>query len=322
MAKSFLLAPILRRLFRRGAVTQAAINRVYTLPEWNLPLRLAQTLSVFFAIVMYAGTMPVLNIIGFLYCILAYWLDKWCLLRGSARPPQYNEKIVVLAMDLFPIAGFLHTAWTLWTFGNSDMFPSYWSIFRPFASELFDIPLKEYNKVVAAYRDGTDNEKETYFNRFIHSRILDFSKESCWALFLVMLVFLVYLILFYLWHFFFMPILSPVLFWCRKHMQRTKAATTEASVPAQSGIAKRLDRRSTVVASYKLSANYKYRDAYRAIKDCSDRSVHTRGEPLPASILEEPTAAPTVAPSAKPPTQQDGFGNCSLSVPPGATWWV
>lgn len=91
---AFFVKPCLACIVARGEVVEAKLNEMYVLPPWNLSLRMAQTLTVVFVICMYSGGMPLLYVVGFVYSIVAFWLDKWCLLKGSSKPPAYNQKII------------------------------------------------------------------------------------------------------------------------------------------------------------------------------------------------------------------------------------
>merc|ERR1712139_653378 len=124
----FIVTPLMAWWSQRGAVTQPKLNKVYQLPEWNISLRLAQVMNVIFCIMMYSGAMPVLYIVGCIYCAFSYWTDKWILLRGSCKPPSYNADIVRVAVHMFPIIALLHTVTTLWVFSKQDLFPSDWSL--------------------------------------------------------------------------------------------------------------------------------------------------------------------------------------------------
>ena len=103
---AFFVKPCLSCCLARGEVVEAKLNEMYVLPPWNLSLRMAQTLTVIFVICMYSGGMPLLYVVGFVYSIVAFWLDKWCLLKGSSKPPAYNQKILQ-ACRAFLSCGFL-----------------------------------------------------------------------------------------------------------------------------------------------------------------------------------------------------------------------
>ena len=117
---AFVVGPCLQCIFGRGEVVEARLQRIYQLPKWNLSLRMAQTLTVIFVICMYSGGMPILYFVGFVYSIVAFWLDKWCLLHGSSKPPAYNQAIVHTCLNFLPLAAFFHTVIAGWSWGISS----------------------------------------------------------------------------------------------------------------------------------------------------------------------------------------------------------
>ncbi|EER11883.1 hypothetical protein Pmar_PMAR015591 [Perkinsus marinus ATCC 50983] len=108
----------------RKKKTQDAMNQVFKLPDFNLASRLAQTMNVLFCAIMYSSSMPILLFIGALYCLVAYWADKICLLRLSARPPAFTQDTVIGAIKLLPLAALLHCLLAFWMLGNQNVFPS------------------------------------------------------------------------------------------------------------------------------------------------------------------------------------------------------
>jgi hypothetical protein len=261
---------MLRCCFGASEVLQERMNASYELPDWNLSLRMAQTLNVMFVIFMYSAGMPVLYIIGILYCFIAFWLDKWCLLRGSKKPPAYDAELMKTVMYMIPGSAFLHTAIACWTFGQQSLFPSDWSILRPLAEAVFAVPFDWYSKVMEEYIYGTQDYKIANERYYFHARMLDFARQGCWLLLIIFLVFCVYYIIFWLIQFLFRPILEPFLFvlkeccckFCcscckRKQLKDAGEKTWYNSVEE----AKRTGR----LHSYKLEAHPKYRNAYEAI---------------------------------------------------------
>merc|ERR1719228_282455 len=119
------MAPMLRMytMMTQARVTKDSLKEVWVLPEWNIALRMAQSMNIICCIMVYSGGMPILYAIGFLYCMLAYWLDKYALLRGSRRPPGYSAAIIKACMALIPLAAFLHSIFSGFVLGNPRVFP-------------------------------------------------------------------------------------------------------------------------------------------------------------------------------------------------------
>lgn len=302
---SFIVVPILRCCCGASEVLQERMNASYELPDWNLALRLAQTLNVMFVIFMYSAGMPVLYIIGILYCFIAFWLDKWCLLRGSKKPPAYDAVLMKSVMYMSPGAAFLHTAIACWTFGQQSLFPSNWSILRPLAEAVFDVPFDWYTQVMEQYTYGTKDYKVANERYYFHARMLDFARQGSWLLLIIFLVFCVYYIIFWLIQFLFRPILEPFLFvlkecckqfccgCCKRQQQQDAGEKTWYNSVKE---AKRTGR----LHSYKLEAHPKYKNAHEAIVHTSRQITQA----LDSTLVEEDLIkeAPQISNVASGPT--------------------
>jgi hypothetical protein len=126
LALSMGLGPLLRSVFAKKKYTQNSLNELFTNPEWNLALRLAQTMNVIFCVLMYCSGMPILLWFGCFYCFAAYWVDKYTLLRGSRIPPAYTFVIVKVCCRLCYVAVVIHSFVAAWAFSTQEVFPSYW----------------------------------------------------------------------------------------------------------------------------------------------------------------------------------------------------
>uniref|UniRef100_A0A7S2JXD2 Anoctamin transmembrane domain-containing protein n=1 Tax=Zooxanthella nutricula TaxID=1333877 RepID=A0A7S2JXD2_9DINO len=276
LARSYVVAPLLARFYSRRKVTQEAMNAVYMMPPWNLSLRLAQTLNVIFCILMYSGGMPILYPVGFVYCLVAYWLDKWCLLKGSRRPPAYTEDIHDFSMHLLPWAVFLHVAVAGWVYGNQALFPSRWSSLRPIAEVVFGISESKYVEVMDAYRTDPSRSVDMEFTA---ARFLDFSREGAWLLLLIFLACAVYYVVYYTWLLLLRPFLRPVLILlaecagglCPGRCGRRIDQSEEMSQPFAE--AQRVMESKGMATSYALADSEFYRRAYIALQHTHQR-VH------------------------------------------------
>ena len=92
--------PIMRLWYGPSRRTQETLNDIYENPEWNLSLRMAETMTVFFCAVFYASGMPMMWWFAAGYCLIGYWGDKILLLRGAKIPPSYNETGITYLMKL------------------------------------------------------------------------------------------------------------------------------------------------------------------------------------------------------------------------------
>lgn len=302
LVMSYCVQPVLARIFSRAKATQETINDVYTLPKWNLSLRLAQTLNVTFCVMMYSGGMPVLYPIGLLYCIVAYWLDRWCLLRGSRRPPQYTQDIHEVSMHFLPWAAFLHVLVAAWTFGNQSLFPSRWSVLFPLGEAIFQIDEARYDEVTEMYRSGAVTGVTW---DLIASRLLDFSREGTWLLMLIFLACSVYYAVYYSWLLFLRPFLKPIILLVAECMARTcpscccaRSSMKHHDERSYEEATKFMERRG-LTTSYHLFKNEAYKEATKALEHTEQKvRASSTCEKSPTDSSASPTMLP-YAPSLK-----------------------
>jgi len=103
---------------------QQEIYDKLTFPEFNISVRFSLAISTIFCTLMYSSAMPILNFVAFIYFFLAYFVDRYNLLRASRTPPQYDTSIPKKAIQMCLKGAVLHCAVAIWVFGNPVMFPS------------------------------------------------------------------------------------------------------------------------------------------------------------------------------------------------------
>jgi hypothetical protein len=263
LVMSFFVKPCMACFYAKSEVVEARMNQIYQLPDWNLALRMAQTLTVVFVICTYSSGMPALYTVGVVYSIVAFWLDKWCLLHGSAKPPAFNQTILNTCMHFLPIAAFLHTILACWTFGNQVLVPSEWSLLRPVAEAVFGINLGKYTEIIDAYRDATESLKGDLQSDYYHARMLDCARSSCWLLLLIFLTFCIYYIIYWVLKLFLYPFIAPCLFVIRDTCCKARSSS-QLGDAVWDDCVKACAMHNTIT-SYKLEANHKYHGAYLAI---------------------------------------------------------
>lgn len=280
--------PLTRCFLCRGKMTQEAVNEVYALPEWNLSLRMAETMNIVFCVVMYSGGMPILYLVGFLYCAMAYWADKWVLLRGSCRPPQYTEDVVRMGAMLMPLAALLHTAVTGWVFGSQLLFPSEWSMFKPFMERVLSMDESEYTDITEAYRMGLMDGVTVIL---LKARFMDFARKGAWTVLVIFLAVCAYYVVYYLWTMLLKPFLSPFAFLIQEvlyHSARTCGRCCGCSLFRNSkGMSMSWDdavvdmRSKGITSSYRLADNVNYHAASKALHHTTELvKSHTNGSVL------------------------------------------
>jgi len=166
-------------------------------------------LNVICCVVMYSGGMPILNVFGAIYCLAAYWFDKWCLLKGSKRPTSYHGQIMAKSVGLFEVAAFLHTLVTLWMFSNKSILPSPVGPFHDLVSGILGVTQDQADKIEQSFLTASEAERNNLFNSWIKARALAVSHNSCWLLLLIFLVFLVLGIIRFIFRYLLRPFLAP-----------------------------------------------------------------------------------------------------------------
>jgi len=213
---AYVFTPLYIWFYTRSAATQRVMNQVYEFPEWDLASRLASSMVFITVVLMYSGGMPILYPIGAIYCFVAFWVDKWCVLKCAKKPPVYDAKMLRLALTCMPVAAFLHTVFTLWSLGNQDVFPSGWNSLAKSLGEAVLVSGEEYESTMAEWATASDERrKELFWTKYIWARALDISRDSCWLLMLFFCIFLVYWVLTFLLKFFLAPLLAPLWAWMK-----------------------------------------------------------------------------------------------------------
>jgi len=233
LAVSYIVTPVLIRFLRKGQVTQESLNRIHELPEWNLASRLAQSYVVICVILVYSGGMPILNLIGCMYCLVAYWMDKCCLLKGSHRPPKYDQRLLLTSIPMIRLGVIAHAIVTLWAFGNQNIFPSEWSVFQVFIGGLVGIDEEKYLRVTEEYRQLEGDAKDEIFKDYVHARMLDMGRWSCWLLLVLFFFILVYYFVFVIVLHFLGPLLASYLKARKEKTVQQEAGAAEGQAEQQ-----------------------------------------------------------------------------------------
>jgi len=103
-------------------VTQEDLNKWFLGPEFTLSYRYAQAMATICVCLMFGGGMPILYSVGFVSMLLFYWTDKFLFVRHCRTPPRFNIRLGQKASYFIYFALLLHTTFTLWMFGNEEIF--------------------------------------------------------------------------------------------------------------------------------------------------------------------------------------------------------
>jgi len=283
------------RWYARNRVTQDALNSVYVLPDWDLALRLAQGMNVICVIFMYGSGMPVLYYIGAVYCFVAYWVDKWSLLRGCSRPPAYSEALIVSALNLQPVMVFWHVAFAALIFSNQALLPSRWSTWMRWASWSSGVDQEIYEETQELWRAAADSsDRQELYWQWVRTRFLDLGRAGSWRVVFVLGWCTVYFVLYFLYSYLLKPMIDPGLafarFYIAMRLKRNRCIQSiEAKLAKWSGGAltdpfhlhskREVDpplvdvmpklQEKGLLSSYGMEANPLYKTAARALKQAN-----------------------------------------------------
>jgi hypothetical protein len=170
----FIVGPLIRWVRQRNAYLTVMANEANEFFEWNVAGRFAESLTIIFCTMLFSGIMPGMYIIGSLYCFVAYWIDKWRLLRDCVRPPNYDHRMVKLGIQVCRLAVVMHMVIAAWAFGVQDVFPSDWgpSWAREFVEGLTGVSASEYDEIMLVY-ESHDHDK------YQMARLNDLARMGC-----------------------------------------------------------------------------------------------------------------------------------------------
>jgi hypothetical protein len=226
---------------------------------------------------MYSGGMPLLYLIGAVYCTISYWADKVCMLRGARQPPTYNEDLVKQAVNWIFLAGFVHVAITSWMYGFQDIFPSYYSQLLGLFESILSITESEYDEIMADWSRNYKHLKYPRFGDYIRARMLDMSRYGCVFISITLLVFGLYFIFYGLiWKGFVRHLdcsqeaVRKLVDYMHAKLEGPAAHTPHEDVDIDVALDK---QGKDTLLSYKMEANPKYKTAYDALKFCETNDM-------------------------------------------------
>eukprot|EP00913_Durusdinium_trenchii_P035047 g32784.t1 len=159
--------PALRWFFARDTHSQELLNEYHIFPEWTLSLRVAETLVIVFCVFMYSSGFPILYLCGSLYCFLAYWGDKYTLLRGSRRPPGYTKSAIESAVVMMPFAIVFHAVFGL------D-----WGGLKGLVEGIIGIGYAYYNEIMEVVAKGGFDVRGGNYNQYLQARMVDSARAA------------------------------------------------------------------------------------------------------------------------------------------------
>ena len=112
-----------RRFCYKRFKSQLKLNKFFRGPSFDISDSLSQVLVVVCTNYFYSSGMPFLNILCFLTLFLTYICNKFLILRYYRKPPEYNHEINESVFLYLPLPIILHSAFSIYSFGCSEIFP-------------------------------------------------------------------------------------------------------------------------------------------------------------------------------------------------------
>eukprot|EP00928_Gymnodinium_smaydae_P011537 TRINITY_DN14246_c0_g1_i1.p1 TRINITY_DN14246_c0_g1~~TRINITY_DN14246_c0_g1_i1.p1 ORF type:complete len:987 (-),score=213.50 TRINITY_DN14246_c0_g1_i1:257-3217(-) len=169
------MAALQRRFLKHKAKSQADLLALFTNPPYDISGRLAYLLMTVFVCMLFSPGCPLLYMVGFMYCVLNYWADKWVLLHGSCRPSAFDTKMARDAATLLLLAVPAHCMAAIMMYSEPCVFPA-----NPVGGALERLR----QKALAKYESLAPSEFAGYTDSFIQRCSL----ETTW-MFLVFFFF-------------------------------------------------------------------------------------------------------------------------------------
>jgi len=291
------VTPLLMWWAKRNAkrVTLDTLKQVYVYPDFDLGQRSAESLNVFACIITYSGGMPVLYVFGMLYCFFAYWMDKYILLTASTKPPAYDSDIISRTVEWVPLFSFLHVLFALIFYSNVDIFPSDFSVLRPFAEAIVGMSSTEYDTVTYEWEAWSTEQKNEHYGDFLKTRFIDFSRKSVWLLMLMFCAAVAIFFLQFLYTYLAKPFLDPFLFAIKQKCLKTCCKCCnkeEEEEETEYQAAKALLKEKGLPCGYTMADNPKYSSADKAIT--YQKTLRTTASTLGSGATNAETAQSTV----------------------------
>jgi len=174
VALKLILRPLTLWVKTRHLYVQVAINEAYEFAEWKVAARYSESLTIIFCTMLFSSIMPGVYSIGACYCFVAYWIDKWHLLRDCARPPNYDDGMAKFAITVCRFAVLMHLVVAIWAFGCQDVFPSDWgpSWATKMMQKITGVPASEYDHIMLVHESHQHDDYQL-------ARLNDLARMGC-----------------------------------------------------------------------------------------------------------------------------------------------
>lgn len=126
LAKLLLVVPyrkLKRCIYRKFTKSLYKLVKKYRGPKFNIASHLSNILLFVTTSVIFSPGIPLLNIICLVVLIIAYWVDKFLVLRYYRKPPFYSDSINLRIIFLFYLCIPIRSIFLCTSFTCKDIFP-------------------------------------------------------------------------------------------------------------------------------------------------------------------------------------------------------
>ncbi|GMH80830.1 hypothetical protein TL16_g08713 [Triparma laevis f. inornata] len=131
-------------VLRKHAATKVEMDELYAMDRFEIETRYGALLNYLMVSVLYAAGMPLLFLFASFNFFIAFWLDKYALLRLNKQPLKYNSALAqMMSRYLIPLAVVLHLSFTCYIYSTPAVteLPSTTGI-SVVSGLIFDLPEK------------------------------------------------------------------------------------------------------------------------------------------------------------------------------------
>lgn len=191
-----ILTWVSRKCCRGGCRHQAELLKIYTNPPFDIKSKYAQMLTVVFVTMTYSSGLPLLNMFAAIYMFFMYWGDKFVLLWGSKRPPNYDTQMAKESSEFMLYAVPLHCVFAILMYGQECVFPS--NALGGDLGNLADLGRAAYSNATVAAVAATGNTTAALVSAntdVVASLFSRVAKESTWMIFLLLVLLVAFWVL-------------------------------------------------------------------------------------------------------------------------------
>jgi hypothetical protein len=103
-------------------VLQHEYELIYLGPEFDIATQMALLISMTYLVLLYSTSMPIMYLVGAVFCAFCYMVQKCLFLRLYRSPPKYGIQLVQGALKVMEWSILLHLFISVYMISNPDIF--------------------------------------------------------------------------------------------------------------------------------------------------------------------------------------------------------